>query len=77
VIGGGAAPGSTLPTALLAITPDGVSADELATHLRHHEPPTVVRVENNQILVDLRTVFPHQDSLVASALADASHPNPR
>jgi L-seryl-tRNA(Ser) seleniumtransferase len=77
VIGGGAAPGSTLPTALLAITPDGVSADELATHLRHHEPPTVVRVENDQILVDLRTVFPHQDSLVASALADASRPNRR
>jgi len=68
VIGGGAAPSSILPTHLLAITAVGLSPDELSTTLRRFEPPIITRVEEGRVLLDLRTVFPDQDSLIADAL---------
>ena len=68
VIGGGAAPSATLPTRLLAITCDGLSADELATRLRASDPPIIARVEEGRVLLDLRTVFPEQDENIAQAL---------
>jgi L-seryl-tRNA(Ser) seleniumtransferase len=71
VIGGGAAPGAALPTVLLAINCEGLSADELAARLRGSEPAIIARVEEGRVLLDLRTVFPEQDALVAEALARA------
>jgi L-seryl-tRNA(Ser) seleniumtransferase len=68
VIGGGAAPGSTLPTTLLAISCAGKSACELADALRANVPPVVARVEDDRVLIDLRTVLPEQESVIAAAL---------
>jgi L-seryl-tRNA(Ser) seleniumtransferase len=72
VVGGGAAPAAILPTRLLAVACERLSADELAAHLRSPEDssdlPIVARVEDGRVLLDLRTVFPEQDSLVAAAL---------
>jgi L-seryl-tRNA(Ser) seleniumtransferase len=72
LLGGGAAPSSVLPTRLLALTCEGLSADELAERLRGSEPPSVAsiiaRVEDGRVLLDLRTVFPEQDAAVAAAL---------
>ncbi|MGO9433138.1 MAG: hypothetical protein ACLP00_02460, partial [Terracidiphilus sp.] len=68
LLGGGAAPSSVLPTRVLAVTCDRLSADELAAHLRRSDPPIIVRVEDGRVLLDLRTVFPEQDSAVAGAL---------
>ena len=72
VVGGGAAPAATLPTRLLAVTCEGLSADECAARLRAGESPIVARVEEGRVLLDLRTVFPEQDELVARALAAIS-----
>jgi len=69
VIGGGAAPSSVLPTRLLALSCTGLSADELAARLRASDPPIIARVEQGRVLLDLRTVFADQDSMVAAALA--------
>jgi L-seryl-tRNA(Ser) seleniumtransferase len=68
VIGGGAAPSAMLPTRLLAVTCRDLSADELAAALRAADPPIVARVEEGRVLLDLRTVFPEQDDLVAGTL---------
>jgi L-seryl-tRNA(Ser) seleniumtransferase len=68
VIGGGAAPGSRLPTTLLAVSCAAMSAGELADALRENQPPIIARVENDRVLLDLRTVFPEQDSVVCAAL---------
>jgi len=68
VIGGGAAPSSVLPTRLIALTCLDLSADELSAKLRASNPPIVTRVEDGRVLLDLRTVFPDQDLLVADAL---------
>ena len=68
VIGGGAAPSSVLPTRLLAVTCEGLSADNLAARLRGSNPPIIGRVEEGRVLLDLRTVFPEQDEAIAQAL---------
>jgi L-seryl-tRNA(Ser) seleniumtransferase len=69
ILGGGAAPSSVLPTRLLALTCEGLSADELAARLRSSNPPIVARVEDGRVLLDLRTVFLEQDAALERALA--------
>jgi len=68
VVGGGAAPSSVLPTRLLALSCAGLSADELAARLRASDPAIIARVEQGRVLLDLRTVFTGQDSMIAAAL---------
>jgi L-seryl-tRNA(Ser) seleniumtransferase len=68
LLGGGAAPSSILPTRLLALTCEGLNADELASRLRASEPPIIARVEEDRVSLDLRTVFPEQDAAVVAAL---------
>jgi L-seryl-tRNA(Ser) seleniumtransferase len=73
-IGGGAAPGETLPTTVLCLRPPSNSrgwAAHLATQLRHGEPPVIGRVEDGALLLDPRTVLPEQDNLLMRALRAA------
>jgi L-seryl-tRNA(Ser) seleniumtransferase len=72
VVGGGAAPAAALSTRLLAVTCEGLSADELAAGLRASDPPIVARVEEGRVLLDLRTVFPEQDEAVVRSLLTIS-----
>jgi L-seryl-tRNA(Ser) seleniumtransferase len=68
VIGGGAAPTAVLPTRLIALTHAKMSADELCRRLRQFDPPVIARVEEGRVLLDLRTVFPGEETSLASAL---------
>ena len=68
ILGGGAAPSSVLPTRLLAVTCEGLSADQFSGRLRASDPAIIARVEEGRVLLDLRTVFPEQDTAVAAAL---------
>ena len=72
LIGGGAAPGATLPTVLVAITSESLSADEIAARLRQQHPAVIARVEDGRLLIDLRTVFPEQDAEIVRALQHLS-----
>jgi L-seryl-tRNA(Ser) seleniumtransferase len=67
-IGGGSAPGVELPTWLVAIVKDGTSANALEERLRRLAPPVVARIERDTIVLDLRTVLPSQDRLVAALI---------
>ncbi len=67
VIGGGAAPSAALPTRLLAVNTEGLSADELSDRLRRSSPPIIARVEQGRVLLDLRTVFPERDETLIQA----------
>jgi L-seryl-tRNA(Ser) seleniumtransferase len=69
-IGGGSTPEQILPTWLIALEIDGVSAFEY--RLRHAPVPVIARIERNRMLMDLRTVAPRQeDDLVAAVQAAA------
>ena len=65
-IGGGSAPGITLPTVLLAIDREGLSAEALHTALRSLDPPVIARIDAGRVVLDLRTVFDDQDEALAS-----------
>jgi L-seryl-tRNA(Ser) seleniumtransferase len=67
--GGGSAPGSSLPTRLLAVTHRTQSANELEARLRGWDPPIVARIEHDRLVLDLRTVLPEQDGAVTQALS--------
>jgi L-seryl-tRNA(Ser) seleniumtransferase len=68
VIGGGSTPAQSLPTALLAVTHSRHSAQELERLLRQNPLPVIARVEQDALLLDLRTVFEEQDEDLLRAL---------
>jgi L-seryl-tRNA(Ser) seleniumtransferase len=67
VVGGGSTPGHSLPTILLAVRHAGLSAQDLEARLRRNSPPIIARIERDQLVLDLRTVFAEQDGLVFCA----------
>jgi L-seryl-tRNA(Ser) seleniumtransferase len=66
-VGGGAMPLAELPTALIAITPRD-SADRVVANLYRNDPPVIARIRDNQILFDLRTVFPNEEEVLLSSI---------
>jgi L-seryl-tRNA(Ser) seleniumtransferase len=68
LIGGGSTPALALPTALLAVTHSRHSAQEMERLLRQNSPPVIARVEQDTLLLDLRTVFEEQDEELIRAL---------
>jgi L-seryl-tRNA(Ser) seleniumtransferase len=71
VIGGGAAPSAVLPTRLLALAVDDMSADDFLAQLRGSTPPVIARVEDGCVVLDLRTVFPAQREPLVKAIRHA------
>jgi len=67
-VGGGGAPGSALPTRLLQLAPHGSSAAKLETRLRALRPAIIARIEDDHVVLDLRTVLPEQDDQLTRAL---------
>lgn len=67
-IGGGSAPGVTVPTALVRLSRDGWSADRLETWLREQPTPIIARIHDGAVVLDLRTVVEADDGYL-SALA--------
>jgi L-seryl-tRNA(Ser) seleniumtransferase len=71
-IGGGSAPGVELPTWLLAVDAPGLTAAALEERLRAGDPPMVARIENDRVLLDLRTVLPDEDDRLAAIVIRAT-----
>jgi L-seryl-tRNA(Ser) seleniumtransferase len=57
---------------LLAISAQTLTASELEARLRTSDPPVIVRVEDGQVLIDLRTVFNEQDEALLACLQKLS-----
>jgi L-seryl-tRNA(Ser) seleniumtransferase len=72
LLGGGSAPSAVLPTMLIALSSDGLSADQIAARLRGSDPPVIARVEEGRVVLDLRTVLPEQDQVLSQALVQLS-----
>ncbi|MBK7931435.1 MAG: L-seryl-tRNA(Sec) selenium transferase [Bryobacterales bacterium] len=69
VIGGGSTPEQTLPTWLVALPGDAVKWEE---RLRQGEPPVIARIDQNRLVLDLRTTGPEEDAELARALQIAA-----
>ena len=67
-IGGGSAPGSALPTRLIALTHATLSATALEERLRQSQPPVIARIDQDRVVLDLRTVPEDQDGVLRQIL---------
>ena len=66
VIGGGATPEQSIPTCLIALRVSGPVEAERC--LRRGDPPVIARIEDDQLILDLRTVLPAEEEELAAAL---------
>jgi L-seryl-tRNA(Ser) seleniumtransferase len=77
VVGGGSTPAQSLPTKLIRISSARRSAAQLEQRLRRAPAgiciPVIARVEDERLIIDLRTVFPEQEPLLIKTLAAALH----
>jgi L-seryl-tRNA(Ser) seleniumtransferase len=72
LIGGGAAPSATLPTRLLTVAVNGLSAEQLQAQLRALELPIIARVQEGRVVLDLRTVPEELDDGLVCGLQKAA-----
>ena len=68
-VGGGSAPTTHPPTALLALAHPTLSPAALDERLRRHEPPVVARILLDRVVLDLRTVAEAEEPELLEALA--------
>ncbi len=68
-VGGGSAPELGLPTVLLSISRGAESAAATEVWLRTLDPPIVARIEDDRVVLDLRTVLPEQDATLIGLLS--------
>lgn len=65
-VGGGSLPGETLPTWLVAFKVR--HANRLLANLREAQPPIIARLEDDQLVLDPRTVLIHQEEALLANL---------
>ncbi len=70
-VGGGSLPGETLPSWLLRLEPERPTS--FAAALRRADPPVIVRIEDDGVLLDPRTVLPWQEEPLLAALRGAQN----
>ncbi|HEY0593912.1 MAG TPA: L-seryl-tRNA(Sec) selenium transferase [Thermoanaerobaculia bacterium] len=69
-LGGGTTPSETIASAGIAIRPAG-GADAFRRRLLDLPRPVVTRIEDDDVILDVRTVFPADDGAVVESLARA------
>ncbi|MEZ5299592.1 MAG: hypothetical protein R3F11_02825 [Verrucomicrobiales bacterium] len=70
-IGGGTLPRSAIPSAVLALKPNGKTLDQFAEALRAGENPTIGYVADGWMKFDFRTVFERQDRVLEETIIKA------
>ncbi|MBF0507874.1 MAG: L-seryl-tRNA(Sec) selenium transferase [Deltaproteobacteria bacterium] len=72
-VGGGALPTQILPTTLVAIHHETISAHELEQRLRGFDPPIMTRIEKDQVLLDPRTLSRDDEQVIIRAAPQVLH----
>ena len=71
VVGGGSCPDTELDTVLVAIASPVIGVSAIESRVRTHDPAVLVRLEEDRLLIDLRTVFPAQEQPLIDAIRSA------
>lgn len=69
-LGGGSVPTQQIPTVCVALTPRQISANTLSHRLRTGTPSVFGRIQQDKLLIDLRSVMPKQDLDLINALSN-------
>jgi len=67
-VGGGAFPTVEIPSRAIAIKADAAGFEE---RLRHGEPAVIGRIADGRLLLDMRSVIPHEDATLTTAVVRA------
>jgi L-seryl-tRNA(Ser) seleniumtransferase len=67
-MGSGSLPTQNLATTLVALRAEKVGAESLAKQLRRHDTPIFARIQNEQVLIDPRTLLDEDDDIIIEAL---------
>jgi L-seryl-tRNA(Ser) seleniumtransferase len=70
-VGGGALPLQGLRTIVLAMKPLDFSVNSLEESLRKGEPPVIARINRDELILDMRTVFDEETTLLADVISKA------
>lgn len=68
VVGGGSAPATILGGFGVAVTCEGMSAQELETQLRTDRLPVIVRINHDKVIFDVRTLAEEEYQVIADRL---------
>lgn len=71
VVGGGSMPGEGLASVLVEVDPRPAHESMVLAQLRMADPAVIARAERGRVIVDLRTVPPEQDDLLAQIMLGA------
>lgn len=72
-LGSGSAPAREFPGVAVALKPAGTSAEAIAARLRAGRPRVHARIEADDVLLELRSIFPDQREVLATAVVAALH----
>lgn len=68
LIGAGSAPEQRLPTVLIALISKERSASSLEIALRKHDPPVIARIDEDMLVIDIRTILPQDEPHLLAAI---------
>lgn len=69
-IGSGSLPVETLPSLAIVLTPKTLSVSKLSEHFRQGTIPVIGRIENDELLFDLRTLYESEQQYLIQAAAE-------
>lgn len=68
MVGGGSMPTEKIPTYVIKIKAKSFSSKQLETHLRNNSTPIIVRIFEDNVIMDLRTIFDRDFNIIIEAL---------
>ena len=66
--GGGSLPTTELDTWLVVIEGHSMSAAEMAARLRQCDPPVIIRIQDDKVIIDPRTIQAGEEKIIAKAM---------
>ena len=68
--GGGSLPGKAVPSWGIQVKSKTSTEDQLLAKLRRAKPPVIGRIMEGQVIIDCRTVLPHQTEILRDCLKE-------
>lgn len=66
-MGSGSLPARTIPSRVVTISSDHISADKFAMKLRLASPPVFTRIEDDRVIIDARTITDEEIGMIRTA----------
>ncbi len=67
-VGGGSLPLEKLPTSVISITHDNIPTSRLEKKLRLNSPPIITRIQEDHLIIDVRTLMERDYTIIKKAL---------